>query len=170
MAAHCGIIRAHHLRNVEVSDMAKKKTVELIGLGKHMLDAARRSAGSLEHLSEADREFVFDRYRKFLALAKRHPRERLAPTADIDEMWHLHMLMPLAYVKDCEDYFGYVLDHNGGFGRRPEEADELKAIFERTAKLWKDQYGEDYVVAGTASPLALCFSAATQAYSRCHAG
>ncbi len=149
--------------------MARKKPVDFINLSKPMLEAVRR-AGHLEHLSEAGRKFVLQRYCKFLALAKRHPKERLAPTADIDEMWHLHMLMPRAYVQDCEKYFGYVLDHNGGFGRRPEEADELKAIFERTAELWKEAYGEDYVVAGTASPLAVCFNVASQAYSRCHAG
>ncbi len=145
--------------------MAKKKPTKFIQFSKDMLEAAGRSAGPLGDLAKADREYVLQRYGKFLALAKRYPKEQLAPTADIDEMWYLHMIMPLAYAKDCEEYFGQILDHNGGFVRRADEVGELKAIFDRTAKLWEEEFGEDYVVAGTASPLARCFSAATQAYS-----
>jgi hypothetical protein len=148
--------------------MAKRKSAELIKFSQDMLDAAARAAGPLGYLSKADREYVLERYRKFLALAKQHPKERLSPAADIDKMWHLHMLMPQSYADDCKSYFGYILDHNGGFGRTADEVHKLKAMFDRTAELWKREYGEEYVAAGTDSPLALCFSAASQAYSPCH--
>lgn len=150
--------------------MSKKKTREFIEFSEDMLEAAGRAAGPLGGLDKPAREYVLDRYRKFLALAKRYPKERLAPTADIDEMWHLHMLMPRAYAKDCEEYFGHILDHNGGFGRKSGEVAELKRIFDRTGELWASEFGEPYVVAGTASPLAVCFSAATQAHSLCFGG
>jgi hypothetical protein len=144
--------------------MAKKKPTELIEFSEDMLEAAGRSAGPLGELAKADREYVLERYRKFLALAKRYPRERLAPAADIDEMWHMHMLMPRAYAQDCEQYLGRILDHNGGVGRKAEEVAELKHIFNRTVELWEKEFpGEPYVVAGTDSPLAVCFTAATQA-------
>lgn len=149
--------------------MSKKKSKEFIEFGEDMHEAAGRAAGPLGRLDKTAREYVLERYRKFLALAKRYPKERLAPTADIDEMWHLHMLMPRAYAKDCEAYFGRILDHNGGFGRKAGEAAELKTIFDRTAELWEKEFGEPYVVAGTASPLAVCFSVAAQAYAPCHA-
>ncbi len=147
--------------------MAKKKLGEFIEFSRDMLEAASRASGSLGKLDKAGREYVLERYRKFLALAKRHPKERLAPTADIDEMWHVHMLMPKAYAEDCEAYLGAILDHNGGFGRKADEVPELKRIFDRTTELWAKEFGEPYVVAGTDSPLAVCFSRATQAYSLC---
>jgi hypothetical protein len=56
-----------------------------------------------------------DDYARFLALARKHPRMALAPTRDIDLMWHLHMLHPVAYSADCKRLIGYVLDHDGGF-------------------------------------------------------
>jgi hypothetical protein len=115
--------------------MSKKK-LKLIEFSEDMLAAASRAAGPLGELAVADRKYVLERYRKFLALAKQYPNERLAPTADIDEMWHLHMLMPQAYAKDCEKYFGRILDHNGGFGRKADEVAELKKIFDRTVELW----------------------------------
>ena len=39
----------------------------------------------------------------------RHPDRRLAPTREIDHMWHLHMLHPRAYQDDCQRVFGSVL-------------------------------------------------------------
>ncbi|MCS6849698.1 MAG: glycine-rich domain-containing protein-like [Gemmataceae bacterium] len=66
-----------------------------------LVQAALRAEGGffagmpLEVVEDAAR-----RYRQFLALVKNYPDERLAPAKDIDEMWHLHMLHPVA----C--YFG----------------------------------------------------------------
>src|SRR5687767_9801418 len=42
------------------------------------------------------------RYEKFLLLAAKHQGVPVAPTRDIDEMWHLHMLAPRAYFEDCQ--------------------------------------------------------------------
>lgn len=85
------------------------------------------------------------RYVRFLLLAARHPGEALAPTVDIDVMWHLHMLAPRAYVQDCQALFGDVLDHDGGFGKAEGEVPALMRTFDRTAALWQDAYGEPYV-------------------------
>ncbi|MEJ6562742.1 MAG: hypothetical protein QNL85_03440 [Euryarchaeota archaeon] len=40
---------------------------------------------------------------------------------------------------------GTILDHDGGFGAKPEEIPELASTFNKTAKLWEDEYGEPYV-------------------------
>jgi hypothetical protein len=87
-------------------------------------------------------------YERFLVLAVVHPDEPLAPTRGIDRMWHLHMLHPRAYVRDCERLFGDILDHDGGFGATPEEAPLLEAVFARTAELWRAAYGEPYCASG----------------------
>lgn len=149
--------------------MAKRKApIDLIEFSSDLVEAAGRSAGPLARLNKADREFAVERYRKFLALAKRHPEARLAPTSDIDEVWHTHMLMPRAYAADCQRYLGEILDHNGGFGRKASEVPEMRTIFETTAKLWEQEFGEPYLgEVGTDSPLPVCFSAATQAYVYC---
>jgi hypothetical protein len=96
-----------------------------------------------------------ERYRKFLTLIQRHPDTVIAPTRDIDEMWHLHMLHPVAYYHDCMASFGEIIDHDGGFGSEPDEVPVLAATFAYTAALWKKEYGEDYLV-GDASGAVKC--------------
>ncbi|HEX8450839.1 MAG TPA: glycine-rich domain-containing protein-like [Longimicrobium sp.] len=85
-----------------------------------------------------------DRYKKFLTLIQRYPEAIIAPTRDIDEMWHLHMLHPVAYYHDCMSSFGEIIDHDGGFGSEPEEAPVLAATFRYTSELWQQEYGESY--------------------------
>ena len=151
--------------------MAKKKRMDLIEFSEDMLEAAKRSTGPLSKLDDANRRYVLDRYRQFLLLAKRHPKQRLAPTADIDEMWHVHMLMPRAYAKDCTAYFGDILDHNAGFGHEPGELPKLRKYFDKSAELWKEEFEEEYLAdIGTASPLPMCYKAVSQAMTRCTGG
>ena len=80
-------------------------------------------------------------------LAAKHPGRPLAPTRDIDEMWHLHMLRPRAYYQDCIRLFGKVLDHDGGFGKGEGELPALMSAFDQTAALWLSEYDEPYLVA-----------------------
>jgi hypothetical protein len=68
-----------------------------------------------------------------------------APTKDIDEMWHLHMLSPKAYHRDCMRLFGDILDHDGGFGKGEGEGPQLQSCFEQTARMWQEMYGEAYI-------------------------
>lgn len=91
------------------------------------------------------------RYLKFLTLIQQYPDAVIAPTRDIDEMWHLHMLHPVAYYHDCMSSFGEIIDHDGGFGSDPEEAPVLAATFDYTAQLWQQEYGEPYVDDGAGS-------------------
>ena len=74
----------------------------------------------------------------------RIPKAKLAPTRDIDLFWHMHMLSPLAYYKDCMMQFGKILDHDGGFGKGHGELPVLRKVFARTAELWEAEYGEPY--------------------------
>ena len=87
--------------------------------------------------SAADSAAAVERYRKWLRLVSLHPDVAVAPTRDIDRMWHLHMLHPCAYSADCQGTPGFVLDHDGGFGADPEELPILQHVFETTAALWE---------------------------------
>lgn len=109
-----------------------------------LIEASYRSEDFPSDWTRAQREQALDRYRRWLALKQRAPKAKFAPTRDIDRFWHLHMLSPVAYYRDCMALFGRLLDHDGGFGKGPGEAEQLRAVFERTADLWERAYDEPY--------------------------
>lgn len=88
--------------------------------------------------------YAIARYEKFLVLAAKFKNQRLAPTLDIDLVWHAHMLHPVSYASDCQKLFGYILDHHGGFGEKPEELPILRSYFSQTEALWRAEYGDPY--------------------------
>ncbi|WP_139492743.1 glycine-rich domain-containing protein [Brevibacillus dissolubilis] len=119
--------------------------LELPVLRVDLVKAATRGEGVLSTLDNETLSVMQERYRKFLALCKKYPQRAIAPARDIDEMWHLHMLHPRAYYQDCMEFFGDILDHDGGFGGDSEEQfEELVDCFDETTNLWAEEFGEDY--------------------------
>lgn len=119
-----------------------------ITLSVDLLRASYRSDDFPRDWSHDQRAHALVRYQKWLGLKIANATVRLAPTRDIDLFWHLHMLSPVAYFRDCKRYFGRLLDHDGGFGKDPSEVDQLRTIFEQTARLWESSYGEPYLEDG----------------------
>ena len=109
-----------------------------------LVRAARRSDDFPKQLDEATLRLSVERYERFLLLVAKYPSCEIAPTRDIDRMWHLHMLHPRQYVADCYRLFGDILDHDGGFGTEEAELPILNRIFADTAVLWLKEYGEAY--------------------------
>lgn len=109
-----------------------------------LMEASYRSDTFPEDWSREQREKSLLRYRKWLGLKLIHPNARLSPTRDIDLFWHLHMLSPVAYFRDCQRLFGRLLDHDGGFGKGEGELPRLIEVFTRTAEQWETAYGEPY--------------------------
>lgn len=107
-----------------------------------LLKASYRSDSFPQDWTKEQRERALLRYFKWLQLKLRNPKARLAPTRDIDHFWHLHMLSPVAYYKDCMRLFGRLLDHDGGFGKGAGELPILQKVFKRTAQMWEEEYGE----------------------------
>jgi hypothetical protein len=56
-------------------------------------------------------EAVEKLYKTYLLLFALYPGEEHVPTADIDEMWHGHILDTQKYMADCHEIFGYYLHH-----------------------------------------------------------
>ncbi len=110
-----------------------------------LVAASYRASAFPQDWRREDRERESLRYEKFLRLAARDPLTRATPTREIDEMWHLHLLRPVASYKDCLRLFGQIFDHDGGFGTRPGELPILKAAFRAFADLWAREYGEPFV-------------------------
>ncbi|MFO0744517.1 MAG: glycine-rich domain-containing protein-like [Myxococcota bacterium] len=120
--------------------------VELPNPTVDLARAARRSEQLPSDWDDAAIAQAILRYRRFLHLVGLSPTTPIAPTRDIDFIWHLHMLSPRAYQADCMRLFGAVLDHDGGFGQTADEEPVLIACFERTAARWLAAFGESYVV------------------------
>ncbi len=84
------------------------------------------------------------RYRQFLALMRDNPGVFAVPMYDIDLVWHAHMLRETErYAEDTRNFVGRFVNHKEDDDRRKEG--ELDMGFTRTAELWKDKYGEEYI-------------------------
>lgn len=71
----------------------------------------------MEKIAQTNNDWSTDRlavaeqdYRYFLAQAK-SKAGHLAPSADVDEVWHTHIIFTQQYHADCDSYFGYYLHH-----------------------------------------------------------
>lgn len=119
------------------------KTLALPHLSVDLVRAARLVKGALNSVPAGELERIEADYRRFLALAAAHPEATLAPSQAIDEMWHLHMLHPVAYHRDCMAILGYLLDHDAGFGASEGEGPALQACFDLTGQLWRQAFGRE---------------------------
>lgn len=124
-------------------------------------DKVSKSTGLLKGLSKEDINFSVIRYIQFMYLSKKYPGKYLAPTEEIDEMWHIHMLSPLQYHKDCIHNFDEILDHNGGFGKKQEEYETWQCYFRDTEKLWEKEFNEKYIPLNPSPALQPMFKAAS---------
>lgn len=75
-------------------------------------------------------------YRKFLALCKANPKQKVSAPPDVDEIWHTHILDTIEYAKDCMSYFGYFLHHDPCIGPADLESAKL------TLQLYEIGFGE----------------------------
>jgi hypothetical protein len=81
-------------------------------------------------------------YRNFLFLNFKYPHKALAPSEDIDEFWHNHILDTRQYKIDCEKIFGRYLDHYPYFGIDGRTTmDNLNDSFARTQELHMKEFG-----------------------------
>lgn len=91
-----------------------------------------------------------DAYYKFLKLRSTEAgRDQIiVPTYQIDLMWHTHILSSLAsYDADCRRITGRTLHHDDSLNDR-SEGSTLNKAFDATKQIWRETYGEDYVVFG----------------------
>lgn len=115
-----------------------------VSISADLLEAARRSEGAPGSWTDEERVRAIARYEQFLLLVAEDPGRPVAPTRDIDEIWHLHMLSPVAYHRDCQALMGQLLDHDGGFGKGEGELERLIEVFEDTERRWMARFGHPY--------------------------
>jgi len=72
-------------------------------------------------------------YRQFLVINALYLMELLVPSADVDEIWHMHILDTQAYLRDCHEALGFFLHHvpaQSGDKRRHEESFQRTQILQ----------------------------------------
>jgi hypothetical protein len=62
--------------------------------------------------TEANGARVADDYLRFLGQSRAHDAPFPPPSADVDALWHMHMIHPVHYADFCEQHFGAVIDHH----------------------------------------------------------
>lgn len=95
---------------------------------------------SLDHYR--DPAFLADalvRYKMYLCLKKRHPKEFLVPCYDMDLIWHSHQVHPLEYNRDTRAVLGFVLKHDDSVNDR-SEGSKLNNADDVTRKLWYETF------------------------------
>ena len=127
--------------------------------------AAARSDGETKDWTAHQIKQTVHRYEKYFALMVKHPGEPFAPTRDIDAFWHLHMLSPAAYYRDCMNGCGQIIDHDGGFGHCESELPKLLEVFDATAQRWEQMYDEPYCSPAVPDAATKCWH---DCVSRCH--
>ncbi|MBL4653724.1 MAG: hypothetical protein JKY53_12815 [Flavobacteriales bacterium] len=87
-------------------------------------------------------EFAVEEYRKFLVLKLLYPRAELVPNKLVDKMWHVHILDTKSYREDCNQVFGFFLDHFPYFGiYGADDQKQLAQAFEVSKKLYEKHFG-----------------------------
>ncbi len=114
-----------------------------MSLSIDIVDHCRVCNPLFSKMDENEIRYFVGRYEKFWELCKDNPEVIIAPTKDIDEVWHTHMLRPVNYISDCDSYFGYVLDHDGYSGRADENNQDLAIGYKNLERLWLERYDED---------------------------
>lgn len=110
-------------------------------------------------------------YRRFLALLAKYPDEVIAPSKEVDQFWHGHILDTMKYAEDCQNVFGYFLHHFPYFGLRDEEdVANLARAAKTMQRLYRQEFGaapadEAGYCAGAAS--VYCARAAAQQSAYC---
>ncbi|HWP18790.1 MAG TPA: glycine-rich domain-containing protein-like [Burkholderiaceae bacterium] len=82
-------------------------------------------------------------YRRYLQLLAKYPDVTIAPTADIDEFWHAHILDTRKYAADCEAVFGEFIHHYPYLGLLGEDdMAAQQAAAQALDDLYQKEFGE----------------------------
>jgi hypothetical protein len=107
-----------------------------------LVDASRRELSFLEEVdshqclySDSCVKNAIRRYEQcWLPLVAEHDGKEIAPPLDVHWIWHVHMLAPYYYEKDCQKLVNKPIDH------RLMSENTRHAAVERTKQLWLVRY------------------------------
>ncbi|MCW7541503.1 glycine-rich domain-containing protein-like, partial [Aquabacterium sp. A7-Y] len=82
-------------------------------------------------------------YKRFLKLLAKYPERAIAPTRDIDDFWHAHILDTRKYADDCMRVFGEFVHHYPYLGLGENEQDAHVEAFDAMNELYASEFGEE---------------------------
>lgn len=85
------------------------------------------------------------KYKNFLLLILKYPEQQFAPTSDIDEVWHNHILFTRDYTNDCQAIFGKYIHHNPYKNTGPKENHMKQKIGSQTSDIYFQEFHEKYI-------------------------
>lgn len=84
-------------------------------------------------------------YKLFLYLIYLYPNRAIAPTPEIDQIWHQHILDTRQYAQDCQWLFGYFVHHAPDFSiENDTDKLDLSTAFFDMISLFVKHFGIDF--------------------------
>jgi hypothetical protein len=102
---------------------ARVERIDLAVLKLKLCNSSEGPGWSHEYYLDVERE-----YRRFIIMNLIFPDRKMAPSKDVDEMWHYHILDTRKYASDCEQHIGVFLHHFPYLGLRGGSDPELLAL------------------------------------------
>jgi hypothetical protein len=136
-------------KSMELSGFEEIAALDLEPIKTKLMHGKSGEGWAPERVAAAERE-----YRRFLFLMKKHPDELVAPTTEVDDFWHQHILDTAKYADDCQKVFGYFLHHYPYLGLLGEaDAARRLAAGSRMRVLYEQSFGlAEHDAAGAARP------------------
>ncbi|MFB2917231.1 hypothetical protein ACE1CB_01930 [Aerosakkonema sp. BLCC-F2] len=120
--------------------MEKLNKLDFTQISYKLMNPDYGDAWSLEQTNKA-----IALYKMFLCLSYLYPHE-IAPSQEIERVWHEHILNTFAYAQACQQIFGKFIHHSPYFGLGgEEERQNLNAAFAQTQLLFIKHFGIDIV-------------------------
>jgi hypothetical protein len=109
-------------------------------ISKNLISSHTQHQWTAEKLQSA-----INLYKMFLCLHFLFPDIELAPTPEIDRLWHTHILLNTAkYIHDCQQLYGYTLHHYSAVGDKLEMIPQHQQLaFDVTKTLFAEIFGVD---------------------------
>lgn len=113
-------------------------TLDLTMIKMKLMDSVEGEGWSAEHCDAVCQEYL-----RFLALVRTHPEHIVVPSAEIDKVWHAHILDTQSYGRDCERVLGFFLHHYPYLGLRgAADVSALHDAAAQTLALYREAFGE----------------------------
>ncbi|XP_005098754.1 uncharacterized protein LOC101860571 [Aplysia californica] len=110
-------------------------SADLVEAARYVLDFLHEVSLKPELYEGPLVECAIQRYERYwLPLVAKHPGRLLPAPLDIEWVWHCHMLAPVAYMTDCRNIVGKLVDHH------MIDRTQRKELMKDSERLWRNEY------------------------------
>ncbi len=121
----------------EAQDRIGRIDLEILKL--KLCDSKEGPGWTIALFEDVERE-----YRRFLIMYLVYPDRSMAPSKEVDEMWHYHILDTRKYAADCAEHIGFFFHHFPYLGLRGEgDEQNLRDAGNATLDTYVELFGEE---------------------------